>query len=166
MIGRDFVYCGNRLPASIDIQTVEEIRFLSEVIASELNLVGSIGIDFVVSPIEEIWVMEVNPRFQGSLEMLEYAADISMSELHVRACHGDLPDDIPSFKPTTKMVVYANRDGIVPDLKQWPSTVDRSPAGVEVHKGDPICSIIETGIDGSQVFSKVQSISAEILENI
>ncbi len=162
----DFVYCGNRIPASVDSHITKEIRFVSEIICSELNLVGSNGIDYVVDDNDNIWLLEVNPRFQGSLEMLERAANISISELHVRACDGILPDKIPRFSQATKMIVYANRDGIVPALGQWPSTVDRSPKGVEVHKGDPICSIIETGKEGSDVFARVQSIASQILEKI
>ncbi|MHA2425023.1 MAG: ATP-grasp domain-containing protein [Candidatus Thorarchaeota archaeon] len=162
----DFVYCGNRIPVSVDDKTRDRVRDVSEALTSELHLKGSIGIDYVVDQSGEIWLFEVNPRFQGSLEMLETASNISVSEFHIEACRGTLPESIPIYRPTTKMIVYANRDGIVPDLMKWPNTVDRSPRGVEVHKGDPICSIIDTGEDGSDVFSRVQSISGQILDEI
>jgi predicted ATP-grasp superfamily ATP-dependent carboligase len=162
----DFVYCGNKIPSSIDRGIEEELRFVSEIICTELKLVGSVGIDYVVGNNGKIWLLEINPRFQGSLEMLEYASSISVSELHLMACDGILPDKMPTYQPTTKMIVYANQDGIVPDLSKWASTVDRSPTSVEVHKGDPICSIIETGKDSNTVFSRVESISAQILDEI
>ncbi|MFW9850875.1 MAG: ATP-grasp domain-containing protein [Candidatus Thorarchaeota archaeon] len=162
----DFVYCGNRVPASITNDIEEEIQFISEMVISELGLVGSNGIDYVVGKDNRLWLFEVNPRFQGSLEMLESASNISVTDLHVKACEGNLPEWKLSFRPTTKMIVYANRDGIVPDLIEWPSTVDRSPPGVEVHKGDPICSIIETGKQSSEVFERVLRISSQILNKI
>ena len=158
----DFVYCGNRIPTSVDDKMRERIRIVSESLTSELHLKGSIGIDYVVSPTGDIWLLEINPRFQGSLEMLERASNISVSVLHIEACEGKLPDKVPQYQPTTKMIVYAHHDGTVPDLLLWPSTVDRSPTGVEVHQGDPVCSIIVSGSKGVEVFSKVQSIAAQI----
>ena len=162
----DFVYCGNRIPASVDDKIQERVRNVSESLTSELHLKGSIGIDYVVTSTGDIWLLEINPRFQGSLEMLERASDISVSVLHIQACEGKLPDMAPRYQPTTKMIVYAHQDGTVPDLSLWPSTVDRSPEGVEVNQGDPVCSIIESGSDPIEVFSKVESISAQIQEKL
>lgn len=158
----DFVYCGNRIPTSINPEVDRRIRNVAQAIAIELKLKGSIGIDFVVTPNSEIWLLEVNPRFQGSLEMLERASEISVSELHVLACQGYLPKGLPTYRPTTKLILYANRDGVVPDLAKYPNTVDRSPKGVEVHLGDPICSIVISGQNGNKVFKEVTSIASQI----
>ncbi len=158
----DFVYCGNRIPTNLDEHVLKKIRRASEKISVSLGLKGSIGIDYVVSHTGEVWLFEINPRFQGSLEMLERASSISVSELHILACTGELPQNVPEYIPTTKMVVYANRDGTVPDLSIYPSTVDRSPPGVGVNKGDPVCSIIESGPNGDDVYKKVESIALEI----
>ncbi|MDF1540969.1 MAG: ATP-grasp domain-containing protein [Candidatus Thorarchaeota archaeon] len=162
----DFVYCGNRIPANLEERILKKIRRVSEQISASLGLKGSIGIDYVVSHNGELWLLEVNPRFQGSLEMLERSANISVSELHILACNGELPQKVPEYTPTTKMIVYANRDGTVPDLSTYSGTVDRSPTGVEVHKGDPVCSIIESGMNSDEVYKRVESIALKIQDTL
>ena len=89
--------------------------------------------------------MEINPRIQGTLEMLEISGDISMTEEHVRSSQGDLVKAIPNFNPVVKMIVYSRMSGIVPDLSVFPDTYDRSPKGVYVNQRDPICTVITTG---------------------
>ncbi|MFW9907641.1 MAG: ATP-grasp domain-containing protein [Candidatus Thorarchaeota archaeon] len=152
----DFAYGGNYYPPRISENTNERIRHVSEAIIKSIGLIGSNGIDYVVDKKGDIWLFEVNPRFQGSLEMLEHAGNISISELHVNACNGELPNEAPKFKPIVKMIVYAVKDGIVPDLSIFPNSVDRSPAGVGVQKGDPICSVIEIGHNLRDAYTKAK----------
>jgi len=141
----DFVYSGNYMPLSLSESVRSQMEVASEQICESLRLVGSNGLDFVIDKSDSIWLMEVNPRFQGTLEMLEYAGPISVTESHVLACRGELPKLPPSFEPAVRLVVFARKDGVAPDLSRHPSTVDRTPKGVRVKRGDPVCSIIETG---------------------
>ncbi len=149
-----FAYCGNYIPSPLSPDIVSKIMNSSEEISTSLNLRGSIGLDFVVDKSNEIWLMEVNPRIQGSLELLELVGNVSITELHVRAANGVLPERRPAFLPGIKMVVYSRRRGKVPDLSQYPNTVDRTPPGVIVNLGDPICTVIETGMPMKQCYQK------------
>ena len=141
----DFAYCGNYLPSGLPTFIEHKIARFSEQLAVELGLKGSVGFDFVVSESEEIWLMEVNPRIQGTLEMLEIAGDISITQEHVKSSHDDLIEMLPQFKPVVKMIVYSRRSGLVPDLSLFPDTYDRSPKGVHVNQKDPICTVVTTG---------------------
>ncbi|MGQ4911330.1 MAG: ATP-grasp domain-containing protein [Candidatus Thorarchaeota archaeon] len=140
----DFVYCGNYLPVRLERDATERIRRVSEEISMALKLVGSNGLDFVVGE-NGVWLMEVNPRIQGTLELLERAGNVSVSDLHYRAVIDQaLPTEV-SFNAGVKLIVYARRVGAVPDLGTYATTVDRSPQGVVVSRGDPICSVIKVG---------------------
>jgi len=116
----------------------------SESFCNDLALTGTNGIDFLVDNEEHVWFLEINPRFQGTLEMLERGGHISITELHTHACNGILPSEVPSFTPSTKLVIFARRSGRVPALSNFSNTVDRTPKGVLVDRGDPVCTVIET----------------------
>ncbi|MHA2076971.1 MAG: ATP-grasp domain-containing protein [Candidatus Thorarchaeota archaeon] len=140
-----FAYCGNYHPVNLRSEVEANIIEVSEYVSTKLGLLGSVGIDFVVDKNEQVWLMEVNPRIQGSLELIESAGDISVTEMHVRATRGVLPSERPQLQAGVKMVVYSRQDGTVPDLAKYSNTVDRSPLGVMVNMGDPICTVIEIG---------------------
>ena len=162
----DFVYCGNYYPSMVDAITKEKLESISEEITDSLGLMGSNGIDYVVDYDGKIWFLEINPRIQGTLEMLERSSDMSVSKLHLDAFEGTLPDAISEITPCCKMIVYSSRSGQVPDLAKFPSTVDRSPEGTVVRIGDPICSIIETGNTLDSTYARVVKLSLDIQRNV
>jgi predicted ATP-grasp superfamily ATP-dependent carboligase len=140
----DFVYSGNYMPMRLSENVKQRIMERSVSICTSLELQGTNGIDFLVDKEEKLWFLEVNPRFQGTLEMLERGGSISVTELHTAACNGVLPSESHLFSPSTKLVIFARRNGEVPDLSKYENTVDRSPQGVVVNRGDPVCTVIET----------------------
>lgn len=139
-----FAYCGNYCPVTISSEVSDKIAKACETICTDLGLLGSNGVDLIVGHGDHVWLMEVNPRLQGTLELIERASDVSVTELHTRASKGTLPDSPPKIHPAAKVIVYAKRTGTCPDLSQFPNTVDRTPAGVSVERGAPICTVIET----------------------
>jgi predicted ATP-grasp superfamily ATP-dependent carboligase len=161
-----FAYCGNYLPIPLNSEVESKIMEVSETISNKLGLLGSVGFDFVVDKREQVWLMEVNPRIQGSLELIELAGGISVTEMHVRAVKGVLPSTRPELLAGVKMVVYSRREGQVPDLSQFPNTVDRSPAGVMVNIGDPVCSVIELGSSLKQCYKIVSDTASKIQNGI
>jgi hypothetical protein len=161
-----FAYCGNYYPSGLDAETVSRITEVSEDISKELKLSGSIGLDFVVDESNRIWLMEVNPRIQGTLELMEAAGNLSITSLHVLASQGELPKELPDIGPCVKMIVYSRRDGAVPDLTQFSNTVDRSPAGVMVNMGDPICTVIEVGSSMRECYERASETALAIQNQI
>ena len=110
--------------------------------------------------------MEVNPRIQGTLELIEAASDLSMTELHFLASHDVLPEKIPRINPGVKMIVYSRRDGAVPDLAQYPNTLDRTPPGVMVNMRDPICTVIEVGPSMKECYKRASETASAIQRGI
>ncbi|MFW9910786.1 MAG: ATP-grasp domain-containing protein, partial [Candidatus Thorarchaeota archaeon] len=161
-----FAYCGNYLPSPLRKQLEEKIMKISEEICTKFKLKGSVGLDFVVDRFDKVWLMEVNPRIQGSLELLENAGNISITESHVRAVNGVLPSDRPTLHSGVKMIIYSRRDGNVQDLSRYPNTVDRTPQGVMVNRGDPICTVIEVGSSLRDCYREVSNVAKLIQYNI
>ena len=59
----------------------DEMVSHAEKIASASGCIGTIGVDFVVG--EKPYAIEVNPRFQGTVDTVEMATGINLFSLHV-----------------------------------------------------------------------------------
>ena len=59
-------------------------------VTEAFGLVGLNGIDFVLRE-GEPYVLEINPRYSASMELIERGGRLSVFEAHVAACGGDLP---------------------------------------------------------------------------
>lgn len=162
----DFVYCGNYYPSGLDSITEQKIMNVSENLSIQLGLKGSIGFDFVVDESNAIWLMEANPRIQGTLEMIEIAGNISITEQHIRAANNDLIEEIPTLMPVVKMIVYSRRTGCITNLSSFPNTFDKSLTGVLVNRGDPICTVINTGKSRQECYQKTHEAVCAIQRSI
>ncbi|MHA2352471.1 MAG: ATP-grasp domain-containing protein [Candidatus Thorarchaeota archaeon] len=161
-----FAYCGNYFPSGLTKEIVDKISEVSERICTKLELIGSVGLDFVVDESNQVWLMETNPRFQGTLELLEAAGDLSVTSLHVLTSKGVLPENVPNIKPGVKMIVYSRRDGTIPDLAQYPNTVDRTPPGVMVNMRDPICTVIEVGTSMRECYRRASETALAVQKGV
>jgi len=84
-----FAYCGNITP--LETVWVREMRRMAEFLAEKLNLVGSNGVDFILTEDGPV-VLEVNPRFQGSIDTVELSSGMRIFDAHIRAFQGELPE--------------------------------------------------------------------------
>ncbi len=82
---------------------------LAEELVLDFKLLGSNGVDFLVTETGPI-VLEINPRFQGSLDTVEKAMNINLFEAHVRCFKGN------SFKTQNKLLC-CKRDTKATDLR-------------------------------------------------
>lgn len=160
-----FVYCGNYIPVNISATSRAVIEETSSYLCEELDLVGSNGLDYVVNKQGEPLLMEINPRLQGSLEMLEISGGISLSKLHVNAVFGGLPEHDFIYRPTAKMIVYARSDSQVQGLTTMYDVVDKTPEGVHVKRGDPICAIIRSASTVRDSYSRCIEDATRILSS-
>ncbi|UCE09316.1 MAG: ATP-grasp domain-containing protein [Candidatus Thorarchaeota archaeon] len=162
----DFVYCGNYFPHNLSARLEKKVRDFSEAISCELGLIGSNGLDFVVDKKEELWLLEINPRIQGSLEMIERSMNVSLTKLHIDSTNGLLPKSLPSPKPAVKLVVFSRRAGKVAGLSRYRTTVDRTPDGTIVEKGDPVCTILEDNQSLKECYARAITTAVEIQRSL
>jgi predicted ATP-grasp superfamily ATP-dependent carboligase len=83
---------------------------IAEQIAAASGCTGTIGIDFVVGD-EMPHAIEINPRFQGTVDTVERAHGCNLFLYHVDACAGILPQSSPERKlVAVRSILFADRD--------------------------------------------------------
>lgn len=132
----EFAYCGNVVPYTDD----PEVKKTAEDAIMELSLIGSNGVDMIHTG-EDIYVIEVNPRFQGTFECAEEVLGINMVDAHIKACNGTIMDIKDPDKFAVKMVVFAKRRSIAGDL-DIEGVYDRPERNVIIEKDEPAVTVI------------------------
>ncbi len=153
-----FAYCGNITP--LCSTWIEEMYRISEQISDELSLVGSNGIDFILTDRGPV-VIELNPRFQGSLDSVEMATDINLFDLHLNTFEDILPAIRPHMKRyAIRAVMYADRPyqftQKIQDSTLTRGLADIPPSGTLIKNGDPILSILDTNPDINDLFENAK----------
>lgn len=159
-----FGYCGNIVPLYFADSVLEKCKSIAEKIALHFGLNGSNGIDLVISKEGKPHVVEVNPRFQGTVECVERVLGINLVESHINAClYGSLPK-IKEKKPTfcTRLILYAPKRVIAPNLMGFREVRDVPLPGIIIEKGEPLCSIITEGKNRKISFQKAKKIAKSI----
>ena len=104
-----FVYSGNIGPVSLDANLTTEITRIGNSVCEYGNMVGLFGIDLIIRE-QSVWLIEINPRYTASMELIEASAQHSLIDLHLSACAG-MPitwpgDDHGSLTTFCKLIYY------------------------------------------------------------
>ncbi|MBA7504071.1 Carbamoyl-phosphate synthase large chain [subsurface metagenome] len=137
-----FGYCGNVIPLNKP-EFESEIAEYSRVICEEIGLVGSNGVDFVLS--DRPYLMEINPRFQNTIDCVEGLIGINLVEEHIRSCKGELGKYRQPDGYSVKLILYAKGDFELPDFTKVQDIVDIPRPGSIIIKGKPICCVLKFG---------------------
>ncbi len=168
--GCGFKYCGNIVPYDGKSGLIQNIGKISEFIISDLSLLGSNGIDYVVRK-DKIYFMELNPRIQDTMENVEKQLNIDMIEEHINACGGNI--NIEKFKKFNnnkkfygKCIIYAKKDVRVKNLDKSGINIGDVPYdGCLIKKNEPVCCIYEEGKTNAGVFEKMKKDARRIYTN-
>jgi uncharacterized protein len=123
----------------------EMVRY-AEHIAAQSGCIGTIGIDFVAG--NGIHAIEVNPRFQGTLDTIEIATGRNLFAAHVAACRGTLPSGRPACRQVAaRTILFAGRDMAVrPNLLRFsPLIADIPRPGTSFEEGQAVLSVYGWG---------------------
>jgi len=131
-----FGYCGNLVPCTGD----EKISEIASKVVGHLSLTGSNGVDFI-SRNGELYLIEVNPRLQGTFECAELSLDVNMAELHLAACQGHLMEVPTPRRFAVKMVVHAWQRSQWGDLN-LSGLCDLPHPGVIIEEGEPMVTVL------------------------
>ena len=187
IVGRDwglspeFQYVGSLGPLPLTALESAKLARLGGVLAQRFGLVGLFGVDFIRTA-EDLWPVEVNPRYTASVEVLERLTGSNFVACHANACAGgELPEPPPepigSF--AGKAVVYARRDCVwvreslagmyiasaedscppkTPDLfhVEGPNIADLPHEGQRFETGQPMATVFATGQDLATVQQRLR----------
>lgn len=163
-----FQYTGNILLPNPDPDLLKRLNLLATTLTQELGLVGLNGVDFILDGDDQLSILEVNPRYSASMELVEEALDAPLFEWHIAGCRGQALPIIPERhdqKVYGKAIVYAQRDGILPDTSEWPAKGRRdvADAGIPIPAGFPICTVTAVGDDQQECYANLLAEADELL---
>lgn len=158
----NYLYVGNILPLTNKSiiknmkninKITEEMKVNSEKLAYKFDLIGSNGIDYILNK-NGLYVIEINPRIQGTFECIEKSFGINMIESHIKSCLNE-EVTIPKAKHYSyKKIIYSpfktkyekiNLDNIY-DLPHIGSTTEQS---------EPLLTIIDKDKNFENLLKKV-----------
>ncbi len=153
MNANGFRYSGNITPFAIDSETRRELERIAVETVELFDLHGSIGVDFVLA--DKPYVLEINPRFQGSLDSIEWSCDVNIFKLHVMGCEGKRVEKPKIKRFAIRAILFANERTVIKrELTGNAFFADVPMAGAIYERGDPIVSILASGYSEEDVKKK------------
>ncbi|MHA2296025.1 MAG: ATP-grasp domain-containing protein [Candidatus Hodarchaeales archaeon] len=144
-----FTYSGNIVPLITEKEILDSISSKKnsiEELAATLGLKGTIGFDFIVDRNSNIFLLEVNPRVQGTLEPLELSSGLNIIDIVLDSFECEsLPDWEPNNfnKAAIKLVLYSPLRTVAVPLKGLFPVKDIPFPGTIVEQAHPFCTYIE-----------------------
>jgi len=168
---KEFIYCGNIVPAGLPKKDEQIISRISKILTIELELKGINGFDFVLKE-HYPYLMEVNPRIPGSIRASEMSYDLNLLDLHIKSFDLDewniIKKLISSKKLSgfsTKLIVFASKEiekNLVSEINNLEYIHDKSEPNKSILKGDPLCTILYKGRDLPESYSGAMDIVNKI----
>jgi len=162
-----FLYGGSLGPIPCEQPT--DLHFaIGELVTSQLQslangcqLRGIIGVDFISDENGIPWILEVNPRYTASVEILELSSQQSFLEKSGEESHLRPSNERPIV---IKLIVYAPRSVVIGDLTQlastdvWtiPSIADIPVPRSQIHAGWPICTVFSHGTTEEECVARLK----------
>jgi predicted ATP-grasp superfamily ATP-dependent carboligase len=120
---------------------------MAEQIAAASGCTGTLGIDFVIGD-GKLHAIEINPRFQGTVDTVEMAHGCNLFQYHADACAGILPPSSPEKKQVAvRSILFADQDTTIPaDLSHLRSYIADIPhPGASFEAGQALVSVYGWG---------------------
>jgi predicted ATP-grasp superfamily ATP-dependent carboligase len=154
---KGFTWCGNLLPLALPVAErvaiLAAVQSIADRLTRHLGLKGVNGIDLIMADGQRPFLVELNPRYTASMELVEQAYGLNIFSLHLAA----LRDHLPRFSLTEhldgpcygKGIVFA-RDGVsIPETEDWRERGRRDIPfpGEQIQAGHPVCTVLAHGDD-------------------
>ena len=161
-----YIYIGNILPLTKEsslsnIKNIDKINKemieTSQNLAYKLNLIGSNGVDFILNE-NGLYVIEVNPRIQGTFECIEKSLQINMLDAHIKSCMNE-SIEIPKAKYYAyKKIVYSPYRSKYSKIN-LDNIYDLPHIGTITEKSEPLLTIIDKDGNFKKLYEKVENSS-------
>lgn len=174
-----FRYAGNIGPVDLSSAPHATLLKIGQTLTAHCGLLGLFGVDFILKnglP----WVVEVNPRYPASAEVLERASGISMLGWHRSAFDSDSPTPPPSTslqRMVGKAIVYARKKMVIakdfPPIRSLELAAAGSTENVEfadiphvgevIEAGWPVVTIFAEGITRDECIHALEMQASDVL---
>lgn len=160
---KPFGYCGNIAPLETPRPVSDRCKEISEKVVRHFHLLGSNGVDFVITKKGLPKIMEVNPRFQGTLECVERVLGINIVKVHIEACTLKILPNLEEARGfCVRLILYALKRLKVPALDMFEGIRDVPFEGVIIEKGEPLCSVLKEGRSRTAALQKAGELADSI----
>lgn len=156
-----FCYGGNIVPLNMDKVYDDDVfwqegREIAQGLTQDFNLKGLNTLDLIIND-QGIWVLEVNPRWSASVELIESFLGKSLFPTHLGACQGwsraRLEKEISPLSPPGgfygKLIVYAESRLIINyqyaderELLYIQGVRDIPEQDTVIDIGEPLCTVL------------------------
>ena len=166
-----FAYCGNITPYESEYNKL--ICETAIKLAIKFQLMGSNGVDFIITEQGPV-VLEINPRFQGSIDTVESATGINIFQAHIDAFEGIMSAPSSYRYYSIKTIFFAPRRFIM-DKKVYEylqlclkcgSAADVPSEGTVFEISEPVVSFKSFGKSRQQVIQQVNSYVARLIDRL
>ncbi|MBC7250895.1 MAG: ATP-grasp domain-containing protein [Anaerolineae bacterium] len=183
---RGFTWCGNILPLGLPDPereaVLDAVREMAEKLTRAFGLRGVNGVDFVLGRKDKEkgdeaglvpYLVEVNPRYTASMELVEWAYGLNVFDLHVRSFGGALPSFSleealrqPGFYG--KGIVYARQDVVMPETAGWRAQGRRDVPfpGEQIAAHHPICTVLVRGRTRDECWINLQEAAEMVWQEV
>jgi predicted ATP-grasp superfamily ATP-dependent carboligase len=184
-----FQYAGSIGPWPVSDATRATLARLGSVLSEQFELTGLFGVDFILDG-DQVWTVEVNPRYTASVEIVERCTGVRAVAAHVAACGGPAGEieRVGASSPSVggeagparselnchgKGTLFATRDvaisqafadySIAESLRQpWPMLADVSGAGTPIENGRPVLTMFASGTSVAEVEQRLRERVVEV----
>ena len=143
----------------------DEMKNTSEDLIKEFGLIGSNGVDYILDKDGDLKVIEINPRFQGTYELVENSLGINLLDAHIKACEGEIMDIPNPSRYSIKKIIYARQQVSIGNLN-IPNVYDIPYEGVKIEKDQPLVTIISSSKDLKTATNNAKIVEEKVYENI
>lgn len=186
----NFRYHGSFGPLDLGSPLVGKIQRAGQIIAAEFELCGVFGIDFIIDA-GDVWLLEVNPRFPASAELIERyrlqrGRKFSIAQTHLDAFSGIRPQPHDHDQTTAKRL-FASRIVVRPienaRPRRWittphisaaienlnrsadnsPAITDLPPTGTEIMPNQPVVTVHCSATDRGELMKNLDSMELKVL---
>ena len=143
----------------------DEMKNTSEDLINQFKLIGSNGVDYILDKDGELKIIEINPRFQGTYELVENSLGINLLDAHIKACEGEIIDIPNPSQYSIKKIIYARKQVSIGNLN-IPNVYDIPYEGVKIEKDQPLVTIISSSKDLKTATNNAKIVEEKVYENI
>lgn len=155
----NYIYIGNITPLPHK-KINQKIKTISEKLIKDFKLIGSNGIDYIIKN-GKIYIIEINPRLQGTYECIENILNINLLQAHIEAFKNKL---IPINKIngySYKKIIYA-KNKIKYKKLNIKNIYDIPHTGSITEKNEPLLTIIDKNKNLKKLVKNVDKTHLEI----
>lgn len=154
MNAEGFRYSGNLTPLQVSKDTRQKLEKLAVEAVELFDLTGSVGVDFILA--EKPYILEINPRFQGSLDSIEWSCDVNVFRMHAKAFERLLPEKCRPKRVAIRSILFSPSNVTIKEsLSGNPFFADVPNVNDFYQKNDPLVSILASGNSKEEVEQKI-----------